>query len=61
MWAECITVPPTDALKSVKREYRSRRKGCYVLQDKYHEYLIVAHKAQRDYLNSIAVDQRGMA
>lgn len=59
MGAECITVRPTHALKSVTREYRSRKKGCYVLQDKYHEYLIVAQKLNviASFLNSIAVDQ----
>ena len=59
MGAECIAVSPTHVLRSVKREYRSRKKGCYVLQDKYGEYLIVAQKLNviASFLNSVAVDR----
>ena len=58
MGAECITMRPSDALKSVSREYRARKKGCYLLQDKYQQYLIVAQKLQAiaTYLNSVASD-----
>ena len=60
MGAECITMRPSDALKSVSREYRARKKGCYLLQDKYEQYLIVAQKLQAiaSFLNSdVAVDE----
>ena len=57
--SECITVRPTQTLKSVAREYRSRKKGCYVLQDKNHEYLIVTQKLNQlaSFIASIAVDK----
>jgi len=56
---ECITVRPTQTLKSVLREYRSRKVGCYVLHDKYHEYLIVTQKLNQlsSFIASIAVDK----
>lgn len=55
---ECIALRPNNALKSVSREYRARKNGCYVLQDKYGVYLIVAQKLNTlvSYLNSIATD-----
>ena len=62
MISECITVQPTDALKSVKRECYTRKKnscyGCYILEDKHGTYLIVAQKlhAIAAFLNSIAPD-----
>ena len=62
MISTCIAVRPTDALKSVRREWYSRKKGshygCYLLEDKYGRYLIVAQKlhAIACYLNSIAPD-----
>ena len=58
MRAECITMTPRDALKSVSREYRARKKGCYLLQDKNRKYLIVAQKlrAIASFLNSVVAD-----
>ena len=57
--SECITVRQTQTLKSVAREYRSRKKGCYVLQDKNREYLIVTQKLNElaSFIASIAVDK----
>ena len=56
---ECITVRPTQTLKSVAREYRSRKVGCYVLHDKYNEYLIVTQKLNQlaSFIASISVDK----
>jgi hypothetical protein len=62
MIAECITVRPTDALKSVKREWHTRKRGsrygCYFLEDKHGTFLIVSQKLQAivAYLNAIAPD-----
>ena len=43
---ECITVRPTDALRGVRRERRARRRGCYLLEDRYGTYLVAAQKLQ---------------
>ena len=54
-----IAIQPTDALKAVRRERRARREGCYVVQDKLGQYLIVAQKLATivSFLNSkVAVD-----
>ena len=56
---ECITVRPSDCLKGVvKREYHTRKMGCYLLTDRYGQYLVVAQKLQAlvAFLNSIAID-----
>ena len=52
---ECIPVRRGDALKGVvKREPHSRKPGCYILDDKYREYIILAQKLPTivRYLNS---------
>ena len=62
MISEGIIVQPSDALRNVKREWYARKKGsqygCYLLEDKYGVYLIVAQKlhAIARFLNSIAPD-----
>ena len=58
MRSECITVRPADCLTDVKREWHTRKQGCYLLQDKQGKYLIVAQKLRllASYLNSIASD-----
>lgn len=57
--SECIAVRPSDCLKEVvKREYHTRKTGCYVLEDKLGKYLIVAQKLPKlvSFLNTIAPD-----
>ena len=58
MNCECITVRAADALKSVKREWHTRKEGCYILEDKHGTYLIVAQKLQAiaSFLSTIAPD-----
>ena len=58
MQAECIMVHASGALRSVRREYRARKKGCYLLFDKHGVFLIVAQKLQvlAAFLNSMATD-----
>ena len=55
---ECIAVQPTDALRAVKREHHTRKRGAYILIDKYDKYLIVAQRLHlvASYLNSLATD-----
>ena len=59
MGGDCISVMrPTDTLKSVHREYRARKAGCYILEDKFGVYFIVSQKlaAIVAFLNSTATD-----
>jgi hypothetical protein len=57
--SECISLHTTDCLKGiVKREYRARKRGCYVMEDKYMHFLVVAQKLPSlvAFLDSIATD-----
>ena len=57
--AECITMRANDCLKGVvKREYHTRKRGVYVLEDKHEQYLVLAQKLPHivTFLNSIASD-----
>jgi|EP00966_Prymnesium_polylepis_P336684 hypothetical protein len=57
--SDCIAIRPSHCLKGVvKREYHTRKKGCYVLEDKHGQYLIVAQKLPKlvAFLNTIATD-----
>ena len=58
MLSECITVRPNDCLKGVRREWHTRKKGCYLLEDKHGTYLVVAQKLHllASFLNTIAQD-----
>ena len=58
MLAQRIVVHPTDALRAVEREWHTRKRGCYVLEDKQGDFYIVAQKLASlvSFLNSIAVD-----
>lgn len=49
---------PNDALKGVTHEYRARKRGCYMLEDKHGTYFIVAQKLATivTFLNSMATD-----
>ena len=57
--SECISLRATDCLKGiVKREHRARKTGCYVMEDKYMHFLVVAQKLPSlvAFLDSIATD-----
>ena len=57
--SQCISVRPNDCLKKVvKREYHTRKEGCYILEDKHEMYLVVAQKLPSlvSFLNEIATD-----
>ena len=59
MGTDCITMlRPTDALKSVIREHRAR-KHCYILEDKYGKYVVVAQKLPciASFINNLAEDE----
>ena len=53
------TLRPNDRVKKVRREYRARRSGCYVLQDKYGVYLVVTQKLALlvNFVNSVVSDK----
>ena len=56
---ECITLNSRDCLRGVvKREHHTRKHGCYLLQDKQGEYLVVSQKLSNlvSFVNSIATD-----
>ena len=59
MASECISLTTRDSLKGVRREYRARKTGAYVLFDKHEQYLIVSQRLHllSTFLNSIAPDQ----
>jgi hypothetical protein len=42
--SECITMQPHETLKRVRRERRTRREGCYLVEDKLGTYYLVAQK-----------------
>ena len=53
----CIPVEPSSTLREVKREFHTRRKGCYITVDRYGPVL-VAQKLSRlvEYINAAAPD-----
>ena len=55
--AECIPVDPGATLRTVRREYHTRRKGCYIAVDRYGPVL-VAQKLSHlvAYINRCATD-----
>ena len=57
--SQCIPIHPSECLRGVlKREHHTRKEGCYLLEDRHRQYLIVAQKLPVlvSFLNSIAPD-----
>lgn len=59
MESVCITVQPTDALRSVCREWHTRKPLCYILEDRYEKYLFLAQRLHvlSSYINTLAPDR----
>ena len=56
---ECQTISVSDSLTRIRREHCTRKRGVYIMTDKYKEYIVISQKLAHlsSFLTSIAKDE----